>query len=214
MVGYAVNPLGQKAAAKQASGPLADCPHPRCQAESLPPPSPPIRIPAAPPHERASGHAGGATGDPARPECRRRANPGQPPGRRALIHAAKLSPYRRHHRQAASLPPPLTSGAAGRRAGPQAIPIDRNAGDERTPAGPWRASPHPHCQSSSLWSLQHQAGLKKAVGCPNCLAVSAEQTGGSGERVRGMRSCPSQTAFIRAAKQEKRYRKPKSGPER
>jgi len=52
----------------------------------------------------------------------------------ALIHAAKPNPYRPHRRQAASLPPPLTSGQAGRRAGPAAIPLDRNAGDERRPA--------------------------------------------------------------------------------
>jgi hypothetical protein len=49
-------------------GPLASCLHPRCQAESLPPPSPPSCIPAAP---HTSGPAGAAASDPARPECRR-----------------------------------------------------------------------------------------------------------------------------------------------
>jgi hypothetical protein len=51
--------------------------------------------------------------------------------------------------QDASLPPPLTSGPAGMRAGPPAILLDRSAGDER-PRPPWRAAfihaakPHPY----------------------------------------------------------------------
>jgi len=56
----------------------------------------------------------------------------------AFIHAAKLNPYRPHCRQAASLPPPHTSGPAGRRAGPPAIPLDRiPASQSLTP------NPHP-----------------------------------------------------------------------
>jgi len=173
--------------------------------ESLPPPSPPSRIPAAPltsgpagrragpqaisldrnagdgrprsgpgglpssalpsciptaaiasnPHpcrpltsgQRASGHAGGATGDP-RSTGRQATRRPRPPWRASTIHAANSHPYRRHRYQAASLPP-LTSGPADRRAGPPAIPLDRNTGDERRLAL-LAGCLHLRCQAESL----------------------------------------------------------------
>jgi len=71
--------LDRSASAERApAGSLAGCLHPRCQSESLPPPSPPRPHPCRPP----------------------------------------------------------TSGPASTRAGPQAIPIDRNAGDKRPRPAP------------------------------------------------------------------------------
>jgi len=67
--------------ATSAPGPLASELHPRCQSESLPPPSPPICIPAAPSRAGPRACGRGHRGDPARPEHRRRANPAGPPGR-------------------------------------------------------------------------------------------------------------------------------------
>jgi hypothetical protein len=58
----------------------------------------------------------------------------RPSGKRTLIRPANLNRYRRHHRQSQIPAAPLTSGLAGRRAGPAAIPLDRKAGDERRPA--------------------------------------------------------------------------------
>jgi hypothetical protein len=59
--------LSRRAAPGSARGdailPITDCLHPHCQAESLPPPSPPSRIPAALPRagQRACGRAGPPT---------------------------------------------------------------------------------------------------------------------------------------------------------
>jgi len=85
----------------------------------------------------------------------RRAAPGSARGMRscplraAFIRAAKLNPYRRHHRQAAPLPPP---SRAGSRAGGRGHRRSRSTGVQATsdPGRPsWRASPHPRCQSES-----------------------------------------------------------------
>jgi len=70
----------------------------------------PIRIPAAPPHERACGQAGGATGDPRSTGRQATSDPGPLAGEPSS-RAAKPNPYRRHHRQVASLPPPISSWA-------------------------------------------------------------------------------------------------------
>jgi len=59
-------------------------------------------------------------------------------------------------RQAASLPPP-TSGPAGRRAGPAAVPARPGMQATSDPGPPGGRPFIPHCQSSSMWSLQHQA---------------------------------------------------------
>jgi len=94
--------------------------HPRCQAESLPPPSPPRPHPCRPFTSGPAGKRAGPPAIPARPECRRPAPPARPPG--GLPSSAL--PIR--------IPTtPLTSGPAGRRAGPPTIPRDRKAGDER-----------------------------------------------------------------------------------
>jgi len=116
-------------------------PYPCC------PPSPPSHIPAAP---LTSGHAGMRAGPqaiPARPECRRRAGL-RPSWRAALIRPANPNPYRRHHRQSTSLPPPheRARGHANEATGDPARP------ERRRPAPPalWQASPHPRCQAESL----------------------------------------------------------------
>jgi hypothetical protein len=73
------------------------------------------------------------------------------PSQAAFNRAAKLSPYRRHRRQAASLPPPHER-PAGQRAcgrGHRRSPLDRKAGDEATPA-PLASEYHPRCQFTSL----------------------------------------------------------------
>ena len=77
------------------------------------------RIPAAP---LTSEPAGVVAGDPARPERRRPAPTAL--WQAAFIRPAKPHPYRRHRRQAASLPPPheRASGQAGRASGPPARP--------------------------------------------------------------------------------------------
>jgi hypothetical protein len=58
----------------------------------------------------------------------------------AFIRAAKLNPYRPHCRQSRIPAASPTSGPAGRRAGPPAITLDRNAGDGRPRSAPWRAT--------------------------------------------------------------------------
>jgi hypothetical protein len=112
--------------------------HPPCQFTSLPPPSPPARIPAAPPHEQARGQAGGATGDHARPECRATRRPWPPGG---LLSSALPS----------SIPAARpTSGPAGRQAGPAAIharPECRRRAGLRPPLA---GCLHPGCQAESL----------------------------------------------------------------
>jgi len=103
----------------------------------------------SPSSSRPAGmRTGGATGDPVRLECRRRAPPA--PWLASCIHAANLNPSRRHRRQSASLPPPhaRARGHAGGATG--AIPLDRNTGDERTQPGPPAGCLHPCCQSESL----------------------------------------------------------------
>ncbi len=65
--------------------------------------------------------------------------PGRAPWRAAFIRSAKLNPYRRHHRQSASLLPPheQASGQAGGASG------DPRATATTLPCGlwpPWRAA--------------------------------------------------------------------------
>jgi hypothetical protein len=102
------------------------CRHHR-QSASLPPPS------------RAGQRAGGRGHRRSRSTEKQATSDARPSGRRALIRTAKLHPCR-----------PLTSGPAGRRAGPPAIPARperRRRGDARPP---WQTSPHPRCQAESL----------------------------------------------------------------
>ena len=77
--------------------------------------------------------------------CRRRASPGHPehrgPAHRGLPSTALPSRIPTATITAILHPcRPLTSGHAGRRAGPPAIPLDRKAGDERIRPTGWRAA--------------------------------------------------------------------------
>jgi len=91
-------PLDPKAEDERSPGrTLAGCLQPCCQSTSLPPA--PRAGQRRSPLDRNAGDE--------------RAQPG--PGGLPFIRAANLNPYRRHHRQSASLPPPheQASGQAG-----------------------------------------------------------------------------------------------------
>jgi len=124
---------------------LMGCLHPRCQSESLPPPSPPIPYPYCP-HERASGRGCG------RSTLDRKAGDERPwpaPWQAAFIRAAKLHPYRRHRRQAASLPPPHER-ARGQAGGATGDPRSTGVQATSDPGRPLAGCLYPRCQAESL----------------------------------------------------------------
>jgi hypothetical protein len=101
-----------------------------------------------PPHERANGQAGGPAAISTRPQCRRRASPGP--------LAGCLHPLCQDESLPSPSPPicisaaPLTSEPADRRARPPAIPLDRIADGEASPAVPLAGNLHPRCHAESL----------------------------------------------------------------
>ena len=67
-----------------------------------------------------------------------------------FIHAANPRPTAAIAAKAASLPPSPRAGQRAGGRGSRASMLDRNAGDEATPAGPLAGCPHPRCQDESL----------------------------------------------------------------
>jgi len=86
---------------------------------------PPKLHPCRPPHERACGQAGEASGDPRSTGMQVTRRPRPAPWQAAFIRAAKLHPYRRHRRQSGI---PAAPSRAGARAGGRGHRPSRSTG--------------------------------------------------------------------------------------